>query len=94
MLKATGSRRICTKCGENDPNWEDDIYALRYITVNGRTAWYYANQAGQVDTSYTGISDNETGWWYVRNGQFDFSYSGYVNWYGVAYRVQSGQVMF
>jgi hypothetical protein len=24
----------------------------------------------------------------------DFSYTGYVNWYGTAYRVQNGQVIF
>ena len=43
---------------------------------------------------FTGLAQNEYGWWYIRSGMLDFSYTGYVNWYGTAYRVQNGQVIF
>lgn len=32
------------------------------------------------------------GWWYVKNGQIDFSHTGYVTWYGSTYKVQNGKV--
>ena len=44
--------------------------------------------------TYTGLAQNEYGWWYIRSGMLDFSYTGYVGWYGVNYRVQNGQVIF
>lgn len=84
---------ICTSCGQQDPN-RADHYALRYITVNGRAAWYYANDKGRVDTSYTGVADNEYGWWYVRNGEVDFSYTGLGNNAAGWWRIVNGQVDF
>ena len=27
---------------------QEDVYSLKYITVDGRTAWYYANEKGEV----------------------------------------------
>ena len=97
-IEATGHNYvdgICTKCGQDDPDWaDDDSYTLRYITVNGRTAWYYANEKGQVDTTYTGITTNGYGWWYVRNGEVDFSYTGLAQHEGVWWRIVNGQVDF
>ena len=55
---------------------QEDVYSLKYITVDGRTTWYYANEKGEVDKSYTGVTDNDYGWWYVKNGEVDFSYTG------------------
>ena len=52
---------------------QKDIYSLKYITVNNRAAWYYANEKGEVDKDYTGVTDNDYGWWYVKNGEVDFS---------------------
>ena len=55
---------------------QEDVYSLKYITVDGRTAWYYANEKGEVDKDYIGVTDNDYGWWYVKNGEIDFSYTG------------------
>lgn len=45
---------------------QEDVYSLKYITVDGRTAWYYANEKGEVDKDYIGVTDNDYGWWYVK----------------------------
>ena len=46
------------------------------ILVDGQ--WnYYVN--GAIDTSYTGMANNEYGWWYITNGQLDLSYTGMAN---------------
>ena len=86
----------CTKCGQADPDWTDtdDSYTLRYITVNGRTAWYYANEKGKVDTTYTGVRTNGYGWWYVRNGEVDFSYTGLAQSETGWWRIVNGAVDF
>ncbi|WP_448915410.1 leucine-rich repeat domain-containing protein, partial [Eubacterium ramulus] len=86
----------CTKCGQADPDWTDtdDSYTLRYITVNGRTAWYYANEKGKVDTTYTGVRTNGYGWWFVRNGEVDFSYTGLAQSETGWWRIVNGAVDF
>ena len=96
-IEATGHDYVdgtCTKCGQNDPDWTDDSYTLRYITVNGRTAWYYANEKGQVDTSYTSVTTNGYGWWFVRNGEVDFNYTGLAQNEGGWWRIVNGAVDF
>lgn len=45
-------------------------------------------------SGYTGLVQNEAGWWYVVNGQLDFGYTGTVNWNGATYRVINGNVVF
>ena len=30
----------------------------------------------QVNTSYTGVAQNENGWWYIRDGYLDWDYTG------------------
>ena len=54
----------------------------------------YRIENGALNFGFTGLAQNEYGWWYIRSGMLDFSYTGYVNWYGTAYRVQNGQVIF
>ena len=98
-IEATGHDYVdgtCTKCGQADPDWTDtdDSYTLRYITVNGRTAWYYANEKGKVDTTYTGVRTNGYGWWYVRNGEVDFSYTGLAQSETGWWRIVNGAVDF
>lgn len=53
--------------------------------------WYYYID-GQVATGVTTVAQNANGWWYVKNGQIDFSHTGYVTWYGTTYKVQNGKV--
>ena len=38
---------------------QEDVYSLKYITVDGRTAWYYANEKGEIMTMAGGTSKTE-----------------------------------
>ena len=53
---------------------------LQYDAATG--TWnVYKN--GSIDTSYTGLAENEYGWWYVTNGTIDWNYTGMAqNIYG------------
>ena len=73
---------------------QEDVYSLKYITVDGRTTWYYANEKGEVDKSYTGVTDNDYGWWYVKNGEVDFSYTGLGFNDAGCWRIVNGAVDF
>mgnify|MGYP007097165362 FL=1 len=71
---------------------QEDVYSLKYITVDGRTAWYYANEKGEVDKDYIGVTDNDYGWWYMTNGCLDLTYNGTAdNEYGT-WNVVNGHV--
>ncbi len=56
--------------------------------------WYYYRN-GVVDTSFSGLVPNETGWWCVENGSINFGRTGLVNdpnvgwWY-----VENGSINF
>ena len=73
---------------------QEDVYSLKYIAVDGRTAWYYANEKGEVDKDYTGVTDNDYGWWYVKNGEVDFSYTGLGFNDAGCWRIVNGAVDF
>ena len=83
----------CMDCGQKDPELEA-TYALRFITVDNEAGWYYANEKGKVDRSYTGVTDNEYGWWYVKDGKVDFNYNDLAtNEYGW-WKIAGGAVDF
>ncbi len=65
------------------------IQALRRMNMAGGES-----KTVLLNFGFTGLAQNEYGWWYIRSGMLDFSYTGYVGWYGVNYRVQNGQVIF
>ena len=47
-----------------------------------------------LDWGYTGLANNEYGWFYVSNGAVDWSYTGQAdNIYGT-WNVVNGQVVF
>ena len=97
MIAAKGHNYVngtCTNCGQDDPDL-NRTYALRYITVGEQTGWYYANVKGEVDRSYTGVTANEYGWWYVENSTITFVRTGlvYDSNYGWWY-VEGGKVNF
>ena len=53
--------------------------------------WYYYVD-NEVDTSFTGMAQNQYGWWYVKNGQLDRTYTGMAqNQYGWWY-MKNGQL--
>lgn len=49
---------------------QSDLTGIVQDSENER--WYYAVD-GLVDRSYTGFAANALGWWYVENGEVDFS---------------------
>ena len=94
---------ICTRCGQEDPNKGEEpdnggIYELRYITVNGRAGWYYANEKGEVDSTYNGMASNGTDWMFVNSGIVDSNYTsivkGTVNGKEAWWRIEGGKVNF
>ena len=73
-------------------------YKLRYITVNNRTGWYYANENGKIDKTYNGMASNGRDWMLVKAGVVDSNYTSVVNgtvngttgWW----RIEGGKVNF
>ena len=47
------------------------------VLPNENGWWFVDGSTGSVDFSYTGIGYNDNGYWYVKNGQVDFSYNGF-----------------
>ena len=46
------------------------------------------------DFGYTGVRNNEYGWWYCKDGKVDFAYTGLAsNEYGTWY-IRNGKVDF
>ncbi len=76
-------------------NYGDDVEpdnttsSTGVLNLDSDGVWhYYVN--GILDSSYTGMAENEYGWWYVTNGVIDFSYTGMaLNKYGWWYMVNS-----
>ena len=42
-------------------------------------AWVYYGSNKKVDKSYVGLAKNQYGWWFIKNGTIDFSYTGTAN---------------
>ncbi len=55
--------------------------------------WYYYVD-NNIDTSYTGLANNEFGWWYINNGTVDFNCNTLVEFNGAWWKVENGQVNF
>lgn len=51
---------------------------------------YYRN--GKIDSDYTGLAENETGWWKITNGAVDFDYTGNVSDETGIWKVVNGHV--
>lgn len=53
---------------------EDDVAAGEVIYKDGK--WIYVDPQGKPDPTYTGLSVNEAGYWYVEKGVVDFKTNG------------------
>ena len=51
---------------------------------------YYRN--GKIDSDYTGLAENEAGWWKITNGAVDFDYTGNVSDETGIWKVVNGHV--
>ncbi len=64
--------------------------------IGSKGDWYYVIDS-KVQTSFTGLSNfsNENGWWYIKDGQVDFTHNGVDKnkngwWYVTGGKVQFG----
>lgn len=57
--------------------------ASENVVVQDDAGIWCVKNGDQVNTSYTGLAQNENGWWYINNGALDWSYTGVAqNEYG------------
>lgn len=87
-VTAVGSGRTTVVCYAGD-----NTIATREITVAGNSILVdeYGNP---IASDYTGIAQNESGWWYVTNGVIDTSYTGIASNSNGWWRIENGQVNF
>ena len=53
------------------------------LRLDNAGQWYYYTEDGNIDYSYSGMAENEYGWWYITDGTVDFNYTGMAeNKYG------------
>ncbi len=64
-------------------------------TLGTKGAGYYV-VGSKVQTGYTGVANhkNENGWWYIKNGAVDLSYTGFSSNKNGDWYVEKGQVKF
>ncbi len=74
---------------------KNDVLKDTTGAIGTKGTWYYV-VGSKVQTSYTGVANykNANGWWYIKNGEVDFTYNGFGsnsngNWY-----VENGKVTF
>ena len=46
------------------------------VVQDKATGQWCVKKNGQIDTNYTGVAQNENGWWYIKNGYLDWNYTG------------------
>lgn len=58
----------------------DERFSLR---LDKAGVWHYYTSDNKIDIEYTGMAENEYGWWYFKDGVIDFNYTGMAeNKYG------------
>ena len=58
----------------------DERFSLR---LDKAGVWHYYTSDNKIDIEYTGMAENEYGWWYIENGTVDFEFTGMAeNEYG------------
>ncbi len=63
--------------------------------IGDKGAWWYVT-GSKVQTGYTGLANysNANGWWYIKNGQVDFTHNGVDKNKNGWYYVTGGKVQF
>ncbi len=63
------------------------------LATDENGVWHmYKNDV--IDTTFTGLANNEHGWWYVANGDLDWNYNGITNNEHGWWKVTNGKVDF
>lgn len=76
-----GQRQYITDVVQVGDAWYNLVNGVvqKQVTVAGNAyGWWYINEDGIVDFSYTGLAPNTYGWWYVENGAVSFAANGLV----------------
>lgn len=76
-----GQRQYITDVVQVGDAWYNLVNGVvqKQVTVAGNAyGWWYINEEGIVDFSYTGLAPNTYGWWYVENGAVSFAANGLV----------------
>jgi GH25 family lysozyme M1 (1,4-beta-N-acetylmuramidase) len=77
----------------NDDGNDGSAVSTKWVKKNADGNWYYY-VGDDIDYSYTGVAQNENGWWRIENGKVNFGYNGIAkNEYGWWY-IRGGQVIF
>ena len=74
-----GQRQYITGVVQVGDAWYNLVNGVvqKQVTVAGNAyGWWYINEDGIVDFSYTGLAPNTYGWWYVENGAVSFAANG------------------
>lgn len=65
--------------------------SLNGVALGADNLWaYYVN--GVVDTTFTGLAENESGKWYIENGYLNWDYTELFSWTDGWYYVMGGRV--
>ncbi len=74
---------------------KNDVIKDTTGAIGTKGTWYYV-VGSKVQTSYTGVADykNSNGWWYIKKGAVDFSYTGLAKNKNGWWYVEGGQVKF
>ncbi len=62
------------------------------VNPSGDTVTWTAIRCGRVDPGYTGLAQNEYGWWYISNGALDLSFVGLVTNADGTWFIYNGQL--
>ncbi len=73
----------------------NDVIKDKTGAIGAKGTWYYV-VGSKVQTSYTGVADykNSNGWWYIKKGAVDFSYTGLAKNKNGWWYVEDGKVRF
>ena len=74
-----GHRYVVTGSGYDTDDGSDDVnndtVKKNGLALSEDGSWYYYTN-GEVDADYTGLADNEYGWWKITDGTVDFTANG------------------
>ncbi|MCC8149913.1 MAG: hypothetical protein LIO96_00180, partial [Lachnospiraceae bacterium] len=85
--------------GNVDLDWWYDTYKVTGDVVRDSSTgeWWYVDDDGNVDKTYTGFAKNSNGWWYIEEGKVTFQENSVIYgsvkgkngwWYVVGSKVQ------
>lgn len=91
---AQTAKEVGSISSDNNALSIDNIQAMNGGIIKGKDGKWAMYKDGKVDTSYTGIAQNQFGWWRIKDGYVDFNAQGiYQNQFGW-WKTTNGKVTF